>query len=767
MNRIAISLERKTVLLFIVLILTACASGQVLHDEGLTLLDEGKTTEGLAKLQEAVKKEPDNAFFRASLARNREQAINQALTQANNERIAGHLDAAQAAYMRILKFDMNNARANQGLVALEMDKRHNKIVIEAREFIKKGDLDAATDALRPVFLENPDQVEALVLQRKIDELKEKEKSAGPSLTAKYKKPVTLEFRDANLKMVFEALSRTSGINVLLDKDVKQDLKTSIFVKEVSVEDTIDMIRLQNQLEKKILNDNTVFIYPNTPEKNREYQDLKVRSFHLTNADPKVMLSMIKALLKTKDTFINEKTNSLMIRDTPEAIRLAEKMISDQDVLEPEVMLEVEVLEVNRTRATNLGVQWPNSLSLASPTGTTLTTNAGIQSTTTVPGSLDQLMHTGIKDYQVSPLSMAINLLLQDADTNILASPRIRARNREKAKIMIGDRVPVITNAVTPVASGTPVVTGSVQYLDVGLKLEVEPDIHDDNVVAIKINMEVSSIVKEIPNTVSGTLAYQIGTRNASTLLQLKDGETQILAGLIDNEDRATADKVPGLGQLPILGHLFSNNGDNNTKTEIILSITPHIVWKSHIPDARQTEYWSGTEATLSESQLIMKPIGVSSTANAAARQLQLASIIETSETATSTPMVLSWQGPSQAKVGDKISLSLNSQFAQGLNNLGLNVNYDPAVLKVIEVTDGDMLKQSNTKFTQVNGQLQIGLTSNGVNAATAGKLVTLTFEVTGTASQSQITLSKIVPTGSGSQELAYSAPAPLSLTLSK
>ncbi len=190
--------------------------------------------------------------------------------------------------------------------------------------------------------------------------------AEPILQGKFKKPVTLQFRDANLKMVFEALSRTSGINVLLDKDVKPDLKTSIFVKDVSVEDAIDLILLQSQLEKKVISDNTLFIYPNTSAKLKDYQDLKIRSFHLTNADPKQMLVMIKTLLKTKDIFIHEKTNSIVMRDTPDAIRLAEKMVADQDVAEPEVMLEVEVLEVSTTRLSELGIKWPGQLTLSTP-----------------------------------------------------------------------------------------------------------------------------------------------------------------------------------------------------------------------------------------------------------------------------------------------------------------------------------------------------------------------------------------------------------------
>ena len=208
-----------------------------------------------------------------------------------------------------------------------------------------------------------------------------------------------------------------------------------------------------------------------------------------------------------------------------------------------------------------------------------------------------------------PLSATLNLRLEDGDTNVLASPRIRVRNREKAKIMIGSRVPVITNAVTPVSTGTPVITGSVQYLDVGLKLDVEPDIHLDNEVVIKVALDVSSIIKEVPNEQSGTLAYEIGTRNATTVLRLKDGETQILAGLISDEDRKTASKVPGLGQMPVLGRLFSSHKDNGTKTEIVLSITPRIVGSARLPDAREVEYWAGTESSLRNALFNVNPRG--------------------------------------------------------------------------------------------------------------------------------------------------------------
>lgn len=774
MNQITKLLNWKTAAMLVLIVLVGCATGQKQYHEGLTLLDQGKTKQGLAKLQEAVKADPDNMGYRVTLSRRREQAINQALMNGFNERAAGHPDAAKAEYEKVLEIDQHNGRAKDGIASLEMDKRHMAALAHARELLQKDKLEEARDVLKPVLLENPDNDEALELRRRINDLIAKQQTAGPELSSQFKKPVTLEFRDASLKMVFEALSRTSGINILLDKDVRPDLKTSIFVKGVSVEDTIDLILMQNDLEKKIINDNTVFVYPDSLQKNKDYQELKVRSFHLVNADAKQMESMIKTLLKTKDIFINEKTNSVVIRDTPAAIRLAEKMIADQDVPDPEVMLEVEVLEVTQSRLSQLGIAWPNKLTLTA-------TGAGQTPT------LTELRRINSNSILTSPaMSLTLDAMLQDTDTNILANPRIRARNHEKARIMIGDRVPVITNAVTPVSTGTPVVTGSVQYLDVGLKLEVEPDIHPDNEVAIKINLEVSNIAKEVPNAVSGTLAYQVGTRNASTLLQLKDGETQILAGLIDNEDRKTANKVPGLGDFPVLGRLFSTHGDNKTKTEIVLSITPHIVGRTRLPEAEQTEYWSGTEQTLRDRRFLLKPAVPATGASGAALSAPpspallpapapaASPAVQPVAPPSKPPLALSWVGPNAVKVGDRVILTLNAQAAQSMSNLGLQVNFDPAVLKVVDVSEGNLLRQSNVPSTftksvdQNKGLASVELAGTGKDGASGnGSVVTIMFQATGTAQQSQIMLSQIAPKGSDGKELAYAAPEPYQLAVSK
>lgn len=614
--------NKGALLLVTTAILVSCARPAARLD----LMDEGHIEDGLAKLEQTARKNPENLDDRTDYIRERDRAINYLLLTGDRMRDQGRDAEAASYYQRVLALDLDNPRAKDGIAAIETAQRHDALLVAARALFDKGELEAARDKLQAIFIEAPKHAEALALRREIEDTQARNNQMlAPTLKSKFKQPITLQFRDANLKMVFEVVSRTSGINILLDRDLRSDLKTSIFVTNTSVEDALDLILMQSQLEKKVLNDSTVFIYPNTPAKIKEYQDLVIRTFHFTNADAKQMQTMIKTMLKTKDLFVHEKTNSLVMRDTPEAVQLAEKLVASQDINDPEVMLEVEVMEVSHSKLTQLGIKWPNQLGLsvaATPAVSTATTTAGGAVVTTntpaVPLTVEGLRNINGSAINVTPLSMAIDLRKELGDNNLLASPRIRVRQHEKAKIMIGDRVPVITNSVTPVATGTPVVTGSVQYLDVGLKLEVEPDIHMDGEVAIKTYLEVSTIANQVTNAASGSVAYQIGTRNVNTVLRLKDGETQVLAGLINDADRKSVASIPGLGDLPLIGRLFSSHGDDKSKTEIILSITPHIIRNNHRPDADLAEFWSGTDDSLRTKPLTLQSVGTVNSGTAAA-----------------------------------------------------------------------------------------------------------------------------------------------------
>jgi general secretion pathway protein D len=368
--------------------------------------------------------------------------------------------------------------------------------------------------------------------------------------------------------------------------VRADQRTTIAVRNASPEELIRLVLATNQLEQKIVNETTVLVFPNTPQKLREYRELVVKSFYIANADVRQTANMIRTMVKTRDIFIDEKVNLLVIKDTPDAVRLAERLIATQDLAEPEVMLQVEVLEMSSTRLLELGIKFPDSVAWS------LVGAAGIPGVVSLPEWLNrgsELVQLRFTD----PLFLA-SFLQQDGSTNLLANPRIRVKNKEKARVHIGDRVPVITT--TAAATGG-FVSESVSYLDVGLKLEVEPIIYLEDEVGIRVGLEVSNIAREIRTVGSNTLTYQIGTRNATTMLRLRDGETQILAGLISDQDRRTASRVPGVGDLPVLGRLFSHTRDDVAKSEIVLLITPRLVRTLARPDARSMEFAAGTEAS--------------------------------------------------------------------------------------------------------------------------------------------------------------------------
>lgn len=581
--------------LALAILLGGCASNQ-LHSEAMRLLADGQREAGIAKLREASQLDPTNSEYRMDLLKQTQAYSRELVDRAEDARRAGEAKDAATLFTRALKVDPANDRARRGLRGLELDARSAVLLAESERLLREGNVAAAQERVDAALADNPANAAAKRQAALIADQAEKTRQARAAQAAAQSimnKPVTLQFRDANLRMVFEALSRTTGLNVILDRDVRNDLKTTIFVKDAAVEDTVDLILLQNQLEKRALNANTLFIYPATAAKQKEYQDLQVRTFQVTNIDVKYLQNLLKTVLKVKDVSVDERSGTLVMRDTADTIAVAAKVIAAHDVPEPEVMLEVEVLEVSHDRLSNLGVEFPNQVSIATP-----------DSANTI-GALKALTRN---DLLVSKLGLGINLRLEDSDANLLASPRIRARNKEKARILIGDRVPIITNTVTPVQSGGGVVTGSVQYQDVGLKLEFEPQVYSDQEVGIRISLEVSSIVKEIPGP-SGSLAYQIGTRNAQTVLRLRDGETQILGGLISAEDRNTSARVPGVGHLPVVGRLFGNNSGTDKKTEVILSITPRIVRPPAVLDASVRTVFSGTETSIRERALQLDPVG--------------------------------------------------------------------------------------------------------------------------------------------------------------
>ena len=770
-------------LIIVCISLFGCAA-QMAYRDGKDLIAQDKLEDGLEKFKFAMAEAPGQLEYRKAYLKTREQIIYSLQEQADQSVKLEKLAAARMHFQRILNIDPANEQARAGLFKLEQLDQHAALIAEAQASFDKKEYSRTQALTKKVLAENPGSVAANKLARMVAE-SVVQAPQETRLNAAYRKTINIEFRDAPVKQVFEVISRTSGINFLFDRDVKTDQRTSLFLKNSTIESAIHFTLLTNQLEKQVLDGNTILIYPNTAAKQKEYQEMVVKSFYLTNAEAKNVSNSLKTLVKTRDIVVDEKLNMLILRDSPDAIKLAEKIIALQDLPEPEVMLEVEILEIKRTRLLELGIQWPNSLSLSpisSAAGGALTLR-----------DLKTNLNPSTISATLGPVSVKARREVGDA--NLLANPRIRAKNREKAKILIGERVPNITTTAT----STGFVSENINYIEVGLKLEVEPTIYLDNDVGIKIALEVSSLTNQL-KTQSGSVAYQIGTRTASTVLRLKNGETQILAGLINDEERNSGSKVPGLGEMPVVGRLFGSQLDDNQKTEIVLSITPHLIRNIQQPELRNAEFQSGTDSSFRIRPEMSDTMPGSNAATGSAPYDAAKNAVKTDTNPANAPgnnnangagginggvggiggiagtggianvgmPQMEWQGPRSVKIGDVFSLQLIMQSDQLVTSVPLVLGFDPKVLQVVNVNEGIFLKQGGapTNFNasiDPNGQVTVSNTRTSGGASSPGSLMTINFRAMAAAESTPLKILSVTPIGVAGRNLPAQALLPFNV----
>ncbi len=631
-------------LLMLILLLSGCAinnktflNRNKTFEEGQRLIETGELELGLMKLEQAAREEPNNKEIRAALARQRDTVLGQLLADANNSRLSGALDFAEEKYQRILDLFPRNERVLDGLEAIQQERYHIASIEYAEQLLLLNDLEGAESAVRAVLQENPMQPQARELIKELNKYIARVESMDLTLDTAFSKPLSMEFKDTELKSVFEILSRTAGINFVFDKDVRQEAKVSVFVRDNTVEDILKLLLMTNQLAYTRLNDNSLLIYQNTPAKQKEYQELMVRSFQVAHADVKQMVALVRGLVKAKDIYVNEQLNLFIMRDTLEAIRVVEKLVALNDLPEPEVMLEVVILTVNRGDSFKLGPGLPQSatFSFVPGMGVVPTATGTGSTTTTLPGAaagavklsqinteIDSTGFPNLRNFVVGN-QVAIDFAHNLSNADILANPRIRVRNRETAKIHIGTRQPVFSASV---AGGgiSNVITTTPTYVEIGVKLDVEPIIGLNNDVAMKVQLEVSSINGyETANTgaagSSSTRAPIIATTNAETLLTLKDGETQVLAGLIEDIDTRSVGGLAGLINIPGLDRLTSNQAVTRQKREVMLMITPRVVRNLPQQTGLESEFHYGTSnepgklpvriRKTSAGSLVIAPVG--------------------------------------------------------------------------------------------------------------------------------------------------------------
>jgi len=585
-------------------VLAGCSNPALREADSLTRA--GQLPQALRVLNEAAEKDPREPEVHAAQVRTRDLLSSRLVARIEGLRLAGRWEDAREAVQQLREADPKSPRLAWFEAEIERSKRQEAQLILGRALLKEGRLDQAEAAARAILSESPQHPGARLLVTQIAQARPLD-TGILEMGAAFQKPVTLEFRDAPMRQVFEALSRSSNVNFVFDKEVKSDARVTVFLRNVSLDEAMRVILSTQQLDRKLLNENSVLIYPNTQAKQREHQELVTRTFYLTNADVKQVQGLLKTIAKVRDVHIDERLNLLVIRETPEVLALSDKLIQSVDLPEPEVMLEVEVMELSTDRMEELGLQWPDKVSYGLLGATDASSSSG--AATQVP--LGQY-----RNFRASIANPAVVATLHgtSSDVNLLANPKIRVRNRDKAKVQIGERVPQFTT--TSNFSVNTSVAASVTYMDVGLKLEVEPTVQLDNDVLIKMNLEVSNLISQVTGP-GGTTAYEIGTRQTSTTLRLADGETQVLAGLINDEDRRSAAGIPGLSRMPLLGALFGTQTGTRNKNEVVLLITPRVIRNLALPDSTVTRLASGTDAAPGAFSTRLKPKAAASAESSA------------------------------------------------------------------------------------------------------------------------------------------------------
>ena len=580
--------SKNLLLIAIAILISGCAMPR---KEPSSAQDKLLTT--IEQLEQDRQENPDDMRLDTAMYKQVDQLASRYQQEAEQALAAGDEQAAIAKLKMILKYDGGNMRAQQTLTQLEARRYLQSDLAEAKILVDSQPNEALT-LINKVLEERPAWGDAIQLRDTLMRRIAESATLSPSLDTSLKKPISLNFRTHNLMGIFDTISKLANVNFIFDAEVSKTASASISASQTTAEDVINLLLATNQLRKKVLNRNTLLIYPARPGKDKEYRDMAVKTFFLNHAQAKAISAALKMMLKIKDVYIDERINAVVVRDAPETIELASRLVQALDRPEAEVMLDVQVLEVSSNDLLNLGVQYPQTIGLGILNGEQGGANISMNLLSNLTKK-NTFVNLGDKK------GVTLNMLQKATNTQVLANPKIRVKNGKKAEIEIGEKIPVITNLMSDGGA----TSERVEMLDVGLKFDVIPNISLDGEITVDIDLTVSSL-GAVEISPKGGKYYRINQRKTKTTMTAKDNETQILAGLISREERNNKIGLPGLSQLPLLDRLFGNRDGGKEKTEIVLVITPRIERKLELPGAHVTTFISGTESRVSADSLVLR-----------------------------------------------------------------------------------------------------------------------------------------------------------------
>ncbi len=519
----------------------------------------------------------------------------------------GNWDEAVIHYMEAVEGDPTNIRYKAALMRarikasqehFEAGKQYHRAGVHERALVELQQavqLDPTNQYAETELESVRQKILALREGRGADSIAEmKRRNAGalpqpPVLDPRSDAPIDLEFPNPTpIFQIYKALGDAFGINVLFDQNLK-DQDITITLEDVTAERALEHLMRTAGHFYKVVDEHSIIVAADTPQNRKTYEDLVIQTFFLSNAEVKDMMTILRSLIDSRRIASNDQLNAIILRDTADKVKVAERIISANDKARAEVVVDVELLQIDTSRARELGMalsQYSVSQSL----------DLGGED---VPLRVSDIQFLDQSNWVLSIPNFIYNFMKTSTDAQLLAQPQLRSSEGEKARAVIGDRVPIpVTSFNTANTVGSNIVPiTSFQYQDVGITIEIEPRVHHNQEITLKMRVEVSNISGFIQGS-GGQQQPRIGTRTIESTIRLRDGETNLIAGLIRTDDSSNEQGLPGLSDIPVLGHLFSNKANDHSRTDLILTLTPHIVRQAEITEADLLPIWVGTEANI-------------------------------------------------------------------------------------------------------------------------------------------------------------------------
>jgi len=703
--------------------------------------------------EKAVAEDPTDVAYQIAIKRVRFQAAQMHVNAGGKLRTAGELDKALAEFQKAYAIDPSSDVAEQNLKkTLDMIERNRQ---------RGAELTPKEQTLTPAELARDQEQEKLARLM-----------APPVLRPLSAQPINLRMANQPSKVLYDTVGKLAGINIVFDPDYANDpnarRNTTVDLNNSTIEDALDYLATMTHTFWKPLSANAIFVTTDSLPKRRDFEDNAVQVFYLTNLTTPQELQEISTVLRTvadiKKVFTYGTMNAIIARGTPDQILLAEKLVNDLDKPKSEVVVDVIVMEANRTKSRSLAaalssdgtaagintqIQFTprNPVLLATPTPTSTATPTTTTATTTGQLiALSRVGHISTGDFSVTMPGALLQATMADSATKVLQSPQVRAASGQKASLRIGEKYPIASGGIQPFGGTTGGYGGLYQnftFADIGVNVDITPTVHGDKEVTLKVVLEISSLLSTV--NVGGISQPIIGQRKVEHEIRIREGEVSLLGGLMEDDDTKSSSGVPGLSSIPILGHLFTSNTVSKDRNELLIALVPHIVRTAGITDINLRAIAAGTEQNTHLS-LAPRPA-----APGLAAEAPKPALTETApaETPPPAPAPATMPAPAEGatrllfrpetievKPDQTFTLQFDVNDARDLFAAPFKLKFDPQLLRLEEASPGGFLSSDGQKiiFTRNilndSGDLTVNLNrvpgSAGLNGA--GALAVFTFK---------------------------------------